>query len=140
MLYNAFDDHAMEMIDSLNASFAIEMRHPLRSRKIIEYALSLPERLRLRGDRTKYIHVQALANLMPQAILQRTDKAEFSTTFRKQLDHMKELFTEELPKRRTDWVTRDGMNRLYGFYKKNPKAGWPLWVLWNIFGCDAIPS
>ena len=79
-----------------------------------------------------------MQNFMPQAILDRKTKAEFSSMFRVHLDHMEELFTDELPEKRADWVTLDGMNRLYMDYQNDPQAGRQLWVLWSIFGCDSI--
>lgn len=46
--------------------------------RFVQFAFSTPERLRLRGDRTKYIHVEFVAGLMPRRVLDRKDKAYFS--------------------------------------------------------------
>ena len=133
-----FSDHVVEMIEQHSAKLGVELRHPFRSHKLIEYAFSSPERLRLRGDRTKYTHVRAMQDLMPKIILERKTKAEFSSAFRENLDHMNQFFTEVLPKRRDDWLSPEGMNQLFENYRENPQHGKPMWVLWGIFGCDNI--
>jgi len=135
---NAVMDWGREDDERLGAGLGLEKRRPLDTAAFVQFAFSTPERLRLRSDRTKFIHVRALAGLMPQAILERKSKAEFSIVFDVHLDQMQELFTESLPQRRADWVTRGGMARLYASYLQNQKLGWPLWILWAIYGCDKL--
>ncbi len=137
-LDDAFSDQAMENIERLSARAGIEMRCPLRDHRLIQFAFSTPERLRLRGDRPKYIHVQALRGLLPQRILDRAGKAEFSVVFRGHLDRMGESLTRTIPARRAGWITPDGMLRLYRAYRDDRQSGWPLWVLWSVYACDTI--
>ncbi|RWQ39572.1 MAG: asparagine synthase (glutamine-hydrolyzing) [Mesorhizobium sp.] len=134
-LYDAYDAQAMEDLDCMSAHCGIEMRYPLDDPKLVQYAFSLPERLRLRGDRTKYIHIQALKNLLPKRILERKSKAEFSIVLREHLDRMQAILTETIPDERSTWVDRDGMARLFRAYRDNPQAGMPKWILWGIYGC-----
>ncbi len=134
----AYLDMGREQDERLNAGFALEGRRPLYTRALVQYAFSIPERLRLRGNQAKYIHVQALKGVMPHAILDRKDKAEFSVVFRRHLDGMKKMSTDTLPQVRDTWVTREGMRRLYTTYKERPLWGWPPWVLWSIHGCDML--
>lgn len=70
-LYQALGIQVMERLERLSSSAGIEIRHPLGTPRFVQYAFSTPERLRLRGDRTKFIHVQAMQGIMPQAILKR---------------------------------------------------------------------
>jgi len=129
---------AREEAENRYARFGLEVRRPLHTAEFVQFAFSTPERLRLYGDIDKYIHVQALQSLMPQEILERRTKAEFSVMFREHLDHMKEVYTVTLPRKRADWITRDGMKQLYKHYQENPQLGWPLWILWSIYGCDRL--
>jgi len=137
-LYQAFGSQVMERLERLGATAGLEIRHPLGTHRFVQYAFSTPERLRLRGDRTKFIHVRALHGIMPQAILERKDKAVFNVVFRGHLDAMQEILTEILPLKRSTWVTQDGMRKLFQVYRSYPNLGWPLWILWSIFGCDKI--
>ena len=137
-LDNAFSEHVMENVERLSARAGIELRYPLRDYRLIQFAFSMPERLRLRGERTKYIHVQALRDILPQAILERTGKAEFSVVFRGHLDGMRDILTRIIPARRAGWFSPDGMDRLYRTYHDHPQLGWPLWALWSVHACDRI--
>jgi asparagine synthase (glutamine-hydrolysing) len=135
ILLNAFITHGMERLERLSAHFGIETRHPLGEPRFVQLAFSTPERLRLRGNRTKYIHVQALQGFMPKTLLERRSKADFSSVFGGHLDRMEERLTETLPRERVGWLDPDGMARLFQAYRDRP-AGWPMWVLWSIYGCD----
>jgi asparagine synthase (glutamine-hydrolysing) len=138
LLHSALTAQALERLDRQAAHAGLEMRHPLGAPRIVQFAFSTPERLRLRGDRSKYLHVQAMQGLMPQAILERRTKAEFSVVFRGHLDSMQETLTATLPRERPDWVAQDGMARLFNVYRGKPQFGWPLWILWSIYGSDCV--
>jgi asparagine synthase (glutamine-hydrolysing) len=138
MLYSARGSQIMERVDRQAAHAGLEMRHPLGDPRIVQFAFSSPERLRLRGDRTKYLHVQAMQGLMPTSILERRTKAEFSVVFRGHLDGMQAHLTEALPRDRPEWLTEDGMSQLFDVYRKNRQFGWPLWILWGIYGSECV--
>ena len=139
-LHDAHSDHVMGDSERIGARTGVELRFPLRDHRLVQFAFSTPERLRLRGDRTKYIHVQALRGIVPQSILDRTSKAEFSDVFRAQLDRMETTLTRTIPERHRDWVTQDGMEGLYRLYRDHPQHGWPLWALWSIHACASMDA
>jgi asparagine synthase (glutamine-hydrolysing) len=136
--YDPFSDHVMQQIECMGAKSGLEMRYPLRTQGIVQFACSTPERLRLRGDRSKGIHVRALQDVLPRLLLERTCKADFGVMFRAQLDKMGENLTRTIPTRRPNWVTADGMGRLYQTYQDHREYHWPFWVLWGIHACDTI--
>lgn len=138
MLHSAFTAQVLERLERQAAHAGLEMRHPLGDARLVQLAFSTPERLRLRGDRSKYLHVQAMQGLMPQAILERRTKAEFSVVFRGHLDAMEHHLTDALPRQRPDWLTQDGMPRLFDVYRENRQFGWPLWIFWGIYGSDRV--
>ena len=57
----------------------------MRDHRFVQFAFLTPERLRLRGNVSKFIHRQALRDLLPDLVRERTDKAEFSLVFSKPL-------------------------------------------------------
>ncbi len=138
IVYDAFSDHVVQQVECLGAKSGMEVRHPLRSRSIVQFACSTPERLRLRGNRSKYIHVRAMHDVLPRLLLERTSKADFGVMFRAQVDQLGENLTRSIPQRRPNWVTPDGMDRLYRTYQGHPEYHWPFWVLWGIHACDTI--
>ena len=128
----------MERTERDAARAGVELRHPLHTPQLAQLAFATPTRFRLRGDLGKVIHRQALQGIMPDSVLARKDKAEFSVVFRTRLDEMQPLLTQAIPERRPDWVSAEGMTQLYQFYQNNPQRGWPLWILWTIYLCDLL--
>ena len=137
-LHYAFDHYGAEIGERQGADAGIEIRHPFRTSKFVQYAFSTPEHLRLRGNLPKFIHVQAMQGVLPSAILERRSKADFAGVFVKYLDQISPVFTDELSRKRADWCHSEGISDLFHLYQKQPELGWPTWVLWNIYGCDMV--
>jgi asparagine synthase (glutamine-hydrolysing) len=70
-----------EVLDRFAASFSIEHRFPFHDRRLVEFALAIPEDQRWRGDQTKYVLRQAVGDLLPDTVRRRMTKAEFSYMF-----------------------------------------------------------
>jgi asparagine synthase (glutamine-hydrolysing) len=134
----AFAIHLKERIDRSGAQFGLEVRAPMHCRKYIEWALGTPERIRQRGAISKYAHLKAMTGILPMAVLLRNNKAEFSFTFRHHLDRMRQELVERIPKEQCDWVTSEGMARLYQAYSQRSLVGYPMWELWGVFGCYCL--
>jgi asparagine synthase (glutamine-hydrolysing) len=131
-----FDAFARELCDRLNAASGLEVRHPFYSARFIQFAFSTPERLRLRQDCEKYIHVEGMRGILPPVVAERRDKADFSSVFSDSLYRLEKELTERLPALRSSWVRPVGMSQLFNSYKESPRDGWQNWVLWNILACD----
>ena len=63
--------HILPKVDALAAPFGVLPRSPLFAKAIVELAFRLPSRLKLRGSTEKYALKQAVADLLPAAILER---------------------------------------------------------------------
>lgn len=137
-LHDPFMVQVIERFEREGALSGIEIRHPFWDHRIAQFAFSTPERLRLHGSRTKYIHVQALQGILPPIILERTSKAEFSSVFQAHLDAMQQSFSMTLPHEHAKWLAPDGMKRLYKAYQDTPQSGRSQWALWGIYGCDKV--
>lgn len=99
---------------------------------LIQFAFSTPERLRLRGDTSKFIHVNALRALVPAKVLDRKTKSEFSIVMRQPLDQLGRLLDPN--SNLSPLLDEAGLPKLFQHYRENPQIGWPLWVLWLIHG------
>lgn len=73
--------HGFEVEERAAARFGLEERHPLADRRLIEFALALPEEQCWRGAIPKFILRHATQGLLPERVRQRVTKAEFSTVF-----------------------------------------------------------
>lgn len=66
--------------DRMTMAHGVEVRVPLIDYRIVEYAYSVPENLKLNGDSEKYLFKQALKRSLPKEILERK-KRGFSVPF-----------------------------------------------------------
>ena len=130
-----FDTFGAELAERQGAALGLEVRHPFRTHRIVQFAFSTPERLRLRGAVNKYHHVQALRGWMPEAVVRRQDKAEFSQTFLAAIGEAEQQI-ERLGDHGLDGVLDPaGLRELLAAYRRAPTEGWQAWVLWNAMGC-----
>ncbi|MFN8209101.1 MAG: asparagine synthase (glutamine-hydrolyzing) [Bacteroidales bacterium] len=63
--------------DRNSMAHSIESRVPFLDYRLVELAFSLPSGYKMKGYQGKYIHRQALRELVPQPILERKDKVGF---------------------------------------------------------------
>lgn len=113
----------------------LERRSPMYMRRFIEFAFATPEQIKLRGHTARYTHRHALAGLMPDIVANRQTKADFSIAFTHQLDSMRNLFVNVLPKIDAGTLNQSGVEKLYDRYTASRGPGTAIWQLWGIFGC-----
>jgi asparagine synthase (glutamine-hydrolysing) len=134
---NGSQIHALEMQSLCQQRAGLEFRHPLSDRRIVEFALSLPENQRRRGSVRKFVLREAMRGLLPDSIRRGTSKADFSHLFAETLllpessARMEVLAAVE-----RGWI--DGqkigtayqeMRRLYDARNSTYAAHvWPLWI------------
>jgi asparagine synthase (glutamine-hydrolysing) len=63
--------HILPKVDALSAPFGVLARSPLFSKAVVELAFAIPSRLKLRGSVEKYLLKQAVADLLPAAVIER---------------------------------------------------------------------
>jgi asparagine synthase (glutamine-hydrolysing) len=93
------------------AHFGIERRDPFWSRRVVQTAFALPDRLRGKGGTSKWLHRQSMRGILPSAILERDDKAEFSVVFEPYGDELRQAVAD-LSTRRQAWICAGHVSRL----------------------------
>ncbi|MGE3177919.1 MAG: asparagine synthase-related protein, partial [Vicinamibacterales bacterium] len=68
----------LEAGDRAAADYGIELRHPFFDRRLVEFAVALPERQRWRGATTKFVLREAMRERLPETVYARTGKADAS--------------------------------------------------------------
>jgi asparagine synthase (glutamine-hydrolysing) len=58
-------------VDRMTMAHSLEARPPLLDHKLVEFAATIPARLRLNGTTTKYLFKQAMRGVLPDAIIDR---------------------------------------------------------------------
>lgn len=71
------NQRAYDLMYRQRAVQGLEGRSPMLTRQFIEFCSSLPEDIKLRGGRTKWIHREAMRGSMPASIVDRDTKAFF---------------------------------------------------------------
>jgi asparagine synthase (glutamine-hydrolysing) len=67
----------LQVDDRTNASFSLELRPPLLDHRIVEFAASIPPKIKYRGGETKAIFKKAVKGIVPNMVLNRKDKKGF---------------------------------------------------------------
>src|SRR5207245_9920484 len=80
-----------EMVDRYERRPCMESRFPFNDRRLIEFALALPEEQRWRGTETKFILRRAVGDLLPSSVARRKRKGDFTylyaTALARQVSH-----------------------------------------------------
>ena len=126
-------------IDNREASlFQQEERNPFYGRQIVEFAFSLPERMRSRGS-GKHVLREAMRGILPESIRTRQDKGDFSHVIAETL--LDPSMSEWLTCRRLDdagYVDATHIQHKYTLFKQLFAQGSPAymdlsWKIWVAF-------
>jgi asparagine synthase (glutamine-hydrolysing) len=93
MLYADQKTYLVELLmkqDQMSMSASIESRVPFLDHTLVEFAMSIPDRLKIRGKVQKCIFKEAVADLLPASIIHRT-KMGFPTPLRQWLRNPRAL-------------------------------------------------
>jgi asparagine synthase (glutamine-hydrolysing) len=136
--HDGYAASAREAEERSMASQGLELRLPFHDPKIVQFALSTPERLRSLGRSTKRLHRRAMRDALPGIVLERMTKADFMCTFRKQVDECEAELVSGIPQRRQTWVRPDLVASQALRRREAALAGRVEWWLWTLAGCDAL--
>jgi asparagine synthase (glutamine-hydrolysing) len=134
-LFSPYRALALDMMQRQRGHNGIETREPMQTRQFIEFACTTPEWIRAQGGQTKVVHRKAMKGVLPEAILTRTSKAEFSAPdvtvsfARFAADHAAGPLAQV--------CEPDGLRGLAaaeGNMRVDPELGWEVW------GCCAIAA
>jgi asparagine synthase (glutamine-hydrolysing) len=140
-LYDPFNASNREAQERVAAFWGLETRHPFYHSEFVQFAFVTPERLRSRGAQNKYIHVNALTDLIPSKVRERLCKAELSAAAAQFIMQFEKEITIEIPQARPAWLDQRGIRKLFQSYAAAPDRGWQQWPLMGILSCDvAIPQ
>ena len=134
--------HALEMENRAASSAGIEHRHPFSDRRILEFALALPEEQRWRSDQTKFILRESMRSLLPEPVRLRQTKAEFSPVFTSAFENGGgERLFDSLAISSPGWVDAERVRAKYREMVALQQGGDPAYTqhtcpLWMIYGIN----
>jgi asparagine synthase (glutamine-hydrolysing) len=130
-----------EMIERSGAHYGVELRGPFEDRRLVEFAVALPESQRWRGADTKFILRQATRGRLPESVRLRRTKADFSHLVVETLLALETRgFWDSLEVARRGWVDAELLRRSLGELGETYRRGddeytkdfWPLWMVAGI--------
>ncbi len=131
-----------ELENQDDAEFDIEIRNPLNDRRIVEFALALPEHQRWRRGESKFILREAMRGLIPEKVRTRRTKADFSHLFPQAylVLHGERIFNS-LAVAEMGWINGAQASKMYQEMAQLYAAGDErytayTWTLWMIFGVE----
>ena len=85
----------LSMDDRATAAFGVENRNPFLDHRLIEFAFKLPPELKVKGFESRVIYKKAMRGIVPDQILNRTDKMGLAVPvgpwFKKELKRWSEI-------------------------------------------------
>lgn len=132
-LKSAYSRFSRSICNRHYSRLGFEARSPLYARPLIEFNFSTPEHTRMRGKIRKYTHRLAMSNLLPNSILQRSDKADFVHYFEKPIEKTREYYPRVGDDDRNVIFDDGGMDRLFEIFHQVDRDLKPWWELWGCF-------
>jgi asparagine synthase (glutamine-hydrolysing) len=112
----------------------IELRHPLLDKRLVEFALDIPDDQRKRGRFTKFVLRQALGNDLADPVRQRRTKGDFSHAVAQAIESLGgERFFDRLQIADAGWVHGDLVADKY----RTMRSQYPLGS--DVYG-DHVPA
>lgn len=139
-LYESFHSgwvaHGVDIFDRSTARFGVEERHPFHDRRLYEFLMAIPDDQRARNFQRKFILRNAMRGLVPDEVLARRDKADFSILFVEALERIGgERFFDEMALEAAGWVDRTEFLRMYR-QRTADYLDSNIWPLWTTFALE----
>ena len=138
-------DLANSLMRRQRADLGIESRHPMLSRRFMEFSLRTHAHIKRRAGISKFIHREAMTDLLPPEVFERQTKANFTNT---KIDsqfanYVRNFGTERL----ADLCESDGLDKILAIDFHSPEGDWWAWEIWGLYAaavflynCDQMRS
>ena len=114
----------------------LESRHPMLYRSFIEFSLGTPAHIKRRGAQTKVIHRKAMAPYLPEKVMNRATKANFTNT---KIDHQfAEYVREHAHQRLGELCDFEGLSRVFEIDFLGPEGDYWAWEIWGLYASAAF--
>lgn len=114
----------------------LEARHPMLSRKFVEFCSQTPEHIRLRGDTRRWVHREAMRGVLPEQVRTRTSKANFPSTA---LDlEFARSVSGDRAKALAKLCDVDALERVIAASQQEGKEDEYSWEIWSAFAVTSM--
>jgi asparagine synthase (glutamine-hydrolysing) len=124
------------MMRRQRARIGLESRHPMLSRAFIEFSLQTPAAIKRKGATNKAIHRAAMVGILPEVILQRTTKANFTNT---KIDSQFAQYVASSGREAlVDLCDPAGLERVLQVDFASPEGDYWAWEIWGLYASAAF--
>jgi asparagine synthase (glutamine-hydrolysing) len=133
--------HFYEMMERTAVRCGLELRHPLLDRRLIEFAVAVPDYVRRRGRVDRVLMRQAMEEIYPAAVRARLTGASFGIVFARALKLPEVLSVLESPQLLArPWIAADPYRAFLkvtladcaGDRFTSPRSMYLLWILFAV--------
>ncbi|MEK6657730.1 MAG: asparagine synthase (glutamine-hydrolyzing), partial [Nitrospirota bacterium] len=126
-------DDLLTKVDRMSMAHGLEARVPYLDNRMVDLALSIPPRLKIKGFKRKYIFKKAVSNILPNEIVRRSKRGfalPISHWFRNELkDFVLERLSDDSV-RRMDFFNTSAVNKIINEHiKGNEDNSLQIWGL-----------
>ncbi|MBC7597953.1 MAG: asparagine synthase (glutamine-hydrolyzing) [Polaromonas sp.] len=142
MLSGPYSALARESEERLSSGVGIELRSPFLDPRMVQFAFSTPDSLRIRGAVDKVMHRKAMKEQLPDIVLKRNTKADFMIAFQWHWPELADALIQApgSSSEQCDWVSKVEVAKLYEQGMTPIHSGLTEWMLWTLFACESIPE
>ncbi|BDI59515.1 asparagine synthetase B family protein [Qipengyuania nanhaisediminis] len=131
-----FSDLTHGLMRRQRTLIGLESRHPMLSRDFIEFSLRTPAHIKRKGAVSKAIHRESMQGILPQVILDRTSKANFTNT---KIDMQ---FADYVRAHANDHLgtmcDREGLLEVLAVDYSAPEGDLWAWEIWGLYASAAF--
>lgn len=109
---------------------------PMYARRYIEYSFSTPERIRFRGGARKWVHSRALDGILPDIVVNRRTKADFSVAFTNRMDEVVSVLRRDSSQ--FQCLDPAGVEKLVRCLDDPDPDKRSIWEIWCLFAARAL--
>jgi asparagine synthetase B (glutamine-hydrolysing) len=135
ILDDGFTGYIRDAISRACARQQHDVRSPLYARRLIEYALSIPERQRRRGNVNKHMHLRSLTGDLPPEVLDRRTKAMADAVFLRHVDAIKQVTVGADLQNDLNWLNVRELSQLESDRQSWQGSAVSMYGAWSAFGC-----
>ena len=122
--------------DRTSMANALEVRVPFLDKDLVEFAFSIPYRLKIKNNTTKYVYKKAMKSVLPDYVLTKK-KWGFAINpyyqFQKDLKQVSQEVLNERDIRKQNILNWDYINKIIN-HPVSPRLRWHYYYLWQLVG------
>ena len=129
---------ARESFNLLASTGEIEKRDPMTSTSMVEFHFRTPDIIRQRADEFRICHRTAMRDYLPDAVLNRGSKADFSSTIFALKDEICSSRLDSLEECAKRWLNPEEIQRIRDMARAQTLDPMEIWAFWALFGCSLL--